>query len=585
MKKLMRLATILFVAFFSIIPIYAQDTYIDDMDIKCVIDQKGTATFTETWDMYAYEGTEGYKVFSNMHDMKINLISVTESGNKYKILDEWDIDASKSEKTNKAGINYTDDGYELCFGLGKYGHKKYTMTYTISHFIQQYEETQGINYAFMGDMELDVNNVTVDISSKAQEFTTDNSKIWGYGYEGRCDYLENGHIRMSTEGDINRVQLLSSIENSPYSAPGTYHKNEKFSDVESDAQDGASFDDSDDYDDGDDYYEDDDGIFGVVFSIFGFGIFAAVAAIFGIALSDGGESEKRTLFRDGSTFNKKEVRPFRDIPTKDILYFYYLADKAGLINDNNKGGLLSAYLLKWIRDKNVSFTKGEKTGFLFKKDTYEIDFRNEFYTENSIEEDARKYFIKASGKDHILQTKEFERWAEKNYTTVRAYFNRAKNYEQENIRTQGLLKVKRTKEKKFLFNRNVTQYIFDEKVKEDMEHVYGLYLFLKDQNNMKEKEAIEVHLWDEYLMFASILGIADTVQKQLNIVCPEYQEMYYDYYTSYYISNMFIRNAVSRSEQAYHTANSGSASTGGGGFSSFGGGGGGFSGGGGGGVR
>lgn len=122
-------------------------------------------------------------------------------------------------------------------------------------------------------------------------------------------------------------------------------------------------------------------------------------------------------------------------------------------------------------------------------------------------------------------------------------------------------------------------------VKEDLEHVYGLYLFLIDENNMKEKETIEVHLWDEYLMFASILGIADRVQDQLKIVCPEYEQMNYDYYQSSIISRAFIYNAVMSSDRAYRTANSGSASSGGGGFSSFGGGGGGFSGGGGGGVR
>ena len=30
----------------------------------------------------------------------------------------------------------------------------------------------------------------------------------------------------------------------------------------------------------------------------------------------------------------KNVHPFRDLPTKDLFYFYYLADMAGLMNSN-----------------------------------------------------------------------------------------------------------------------------------------------------------------------------------------------------------------------------------------------------------
>ena len=35
------------------------------------------------------------------------------------------------------------------------------------------------------------------------------------------------------------------------------------------------------------------------------------------------------------------------------------------------------------------------------------------------------------------------------------------------------------------------------------------------------KEAMEVHLWDEYLMFAYLFGIADKVMKQFKNLYPE----------------------------------------------------------------
>ena len=38
---------------------------------------------------------------------------------------------------------------------------------------------------------------------------------------------------------------------------------------------------------------------------------------------------------------------------------------------------------------------------------------------------------------------------------------------------------------------------------------------------MHEKKFIEVHVWNEYLMFAELLGIADKVKEQFSKLYPE----------------------------------------------------------------
>ena len=94
----------------------------------------------------------------------------------------------------------------------------------------------------------------------------------------------------------------------------------------------------------------------------------------------------------------------------------------------------------------------------------------------------------------------------------------------------------------------------------------------------KEKAAIEVKLWDEYLIFAAVLGIADRVEKQLKVAIPRYEETSTcNNFPIYYYTHTFAHNSMSAASSA--------ASAGQGGSSSFSGGGGGFSGGGGGGVR
>ena len=85
-------------------------------------------------------------------------------------------------------------------------------------------------------------------------------------------------------------------------------------------------------------------------------------------------------------------------------------------------------------------------------------------------------------------------------------------------------------------------------------------------------------LWEEYLMYAQIFGVASEVAKQ-------FKKLYPDVITDYnYESVVFVRNVSYSGMRAASTARSRaqSYSSGGGGFSSGGGGGGSFGGGGGG---
>ena len=112
-------------------------------------------------------------------------------------------------------------------------------------------------------------------------------------------------------------------------------------------------------------------------------------------------------------------------------------------------------------------------------------------------------------------------------------------------------------------------------------HVIEFKNFLKDFTLSKQREAVEVGLWKDYLVFAQLYGIADKVAEQFKKLYPaEFQEVVQntglDTYTMLYVINH--TNAISTSALQSAYAKAGSVS-GGGGHSSFGGGGG-FSGGG-----
>ena len=114
---------------------------------------------------------------------------------------------------------------------------------------------------------------------------------------------------------------------------------------------------------------------------------------------------------------------------------------------------------------------------------------------------------------------------------------------------------------------------------EEAKKVAGLKKFLNEFSNIKDRNAIEVNLWDEYLMYAYIFGIAKKVLKEFKDLYPDVitDEVYNDATFVYMISDSGVSSATTARDRAQ------SYSSGGGGFSSGGGGGGSFGGGGGGG--
>ena len=125
----------------------------------------------------------------------------------------------------------------------------------------------------------------------------------------------------------------------------------------------------------------------------------------------------------------------------------------------------------------------------------------------------------------------------------------------------------------------------NDKIYNDSIQLYGLKKYLEEFSRMNTKEVMEVKLWDEYLMFAYLFGIADKVAKQLKDMYPEILEqpdmngsVLYDYDTLLFLNHISMKS-VSAASSARAAAQS--YSSGGGGFSSGGGGGGSFGGGGG----
>ena len=550
-KKLLLFMLILFAPIW----VYADHIYNIDMDIY--LEEDGTANITEVWDVQADSGTEWYKQLYNLGTEELSNFKVSMDGRdlQYKL---WNVDESLSAKSGYYGINYVSEGLELCFGKGDMNRHKFTLNYTLSNFITNTSDSQVLYQTLFPNVTLD--NFTVTVSS-FYEFP-DTLDVWGYGYQGLA-YVEDGKIKMTNDGYTVRndyVVLLAKFPSATFKTDNYNGDFGSFDDVLNKANEGT--------------FEYDYGtkqsawqkilniLSGLVHMIIPLGIigFAASAAM-----------KSGYGYKDNKTIDKKNVPMFRDIPcNKDI---YYANTLIFLNNfDYKETNIFGAIILKWLRQGKIAF-KNETTG-IFNKETSMIDLTLNPTFDLPIEQELFDIMYKAS-EDGYLESRELEKWAKKHYEKFLGIFNRIKDQKLNELKANN--HVYRRVNKEECKKKNV----MDDMIYKDSQELYGLKKFLKEFSDMQNKEAIEVKLWDEYLMFAYLFGMADKVAKQFKNLYPEIvREMEannLDYGTFVYINNISTRSvhAASAARQAAE-----SYSSGGGGFSSGGGGGGSFGGGG-----
>ena len=183
----------------------------------------------------------------------------------------------------------------------------------------------------------------------------------------------------------------------------------------------------------------------------------------------------------------------------------------------------------------------------------------------------------SASKDGILESKEFEKYCKNNYDKVLDWFDDIIKNEKQKLVTEGLITVE--EKKKFgMFNHKM--YSATSSLRKEAEEIYGLKHYLLDYTLIKDREAIEVQLFEEYLVYAQMLGIAKKVAKDFKELYPDViEQSSFNTYDTVIFVNTWSTHSVSAATSAQARAQS--YSSGGGGFSSGGGGGGSFGGGGG----
>jgi uncharacterized membrane protein YgcG len=546
---------------------FADEQKVYDLDITVTLYSHGVAGIHEVWDLDTGEGiTEWYLPRENLGDIEVFNLKVLDeqynNANPFTDVGEWDVDLSRKQKTGKSGIVHKSNGVELCWGIGEYGHHVFHVFYGMKNVVKTLNDYDMLHMQFVNDeLKSPPQHVRVTIETDQESvkavLDTANTRIWGFGYEGTVAFQEDGSVVFESSepfGYYSSVIALLRFEKGMFDSPSVQERD--FQEVLDRAMEGADFGPrGDSYDDD----EDDDWWASLI---------AILLMFFGSkkALNKGmGKVSKREKKKFMGA-KESEVTWYRDVPMDgDLIAADYALSRLG--EDRKKNALASAEILRMIYQGYLDVRK-DPSGKI------EIVFADNKYGKgemDSIASDLWSMMLEASGDDRVLQDKEFSTWSNKNKKRLYSWTEKMTLMGKKRFRDNGWMQTVSTKT--------------TPEGQLEVQHLVGFRKFLEDFTLTGQRETIEVHLWQDYLVYGALLGIADKVAKQLQDIDPVLfqQTIGYDYTTFNGALNSLnsLSRSITSANRAYlaSTYSGGSSWSGGGGHSSFGGGGG-FSGGG-----
>lgn len=518
---------------------------VPEMEIDVALRQDGSAVITQVWTADTDEGTEFYLSCQNAGSLYITDFSVSDAAGDYTFLEDWDVDASFAEKAGKCGIVETDGGVELCWGISEYGSRQYTVTYTLHGLVGAYSDADGFLYRFVDDMSVFPTDVALTIRRQdAMPLTDRDCDIWAFGYDGQIQF-ETGEICAWSETALEHgqhmtvmVALEKGVLAPQRAAEGSFEavKERAFA--------------------GSDYEEGGGG--GLTDFLIGAGAMALVFGAIALGMAISARVRKAKLNR-----RAKRVDYFRDAPNGGNLNVTHrLGAACGLCREDS---LLGAYLLRLIRDGAL---EPEETD----AGSPQVDLRLTRPPRDGDPYDDAFYTIleAAAGADGTLQARELERFSDRNSKPLASFADSCQQDADRAMTSAGCYRGKVCRGLKSLTRQGQQQ----------LDEILGLKRFLLDFSLIHERGVKETVIWQDYLIYAHLLGIADQVAPQIRKLYPDALPQVERFercigYSGYYSSYLYSACAREQRQAAARSAGSGGSASFGGGDGYSGGGGGG----------
>lgn len=597
---------IIFILIFAIIILLGLTTksnaslYLNNLDFYAEIDTNGNMNVTETWNIRISNTNTLYKTFE-LNENKysgITNVQVSEVGRgDFTETDEWAYHLTKDYYFG--GIN--DDGkFEISFGVGlddSTATNTYKISYTVVDAIKKYDDCAELYWQFLGsDAAVDASKITGTIKLPSEADSKEDIRVWGHveTLNGEIYVTSTDTVEFSLDNYIsgNYVEVRIAMPSEMIeTAERTYNKNVLPSIIEEETEWANEANARRER------KQRNEKIIKTVI--------IAVMVIIGIILL------RQTVKYIKIFKNTKKLIPtekyeyFREKPDKnstpaDALFLYNNGVNAASTAFGNvfSATLLNLSLKGYFKITVEQNEKGKKETLIYetKKDIEDLQYE---------EERIARFVKNAIDSKEKITIKELQKYIRNHASSVSSLIEKTGiETKNKNKMTENFDEEKSKEKSKYIgiaivyfavamfcitflpvvilliINAilalmingklsNLTQKGIDER-----EKWKGLKKYMEDFSLLNEKEIPALEVWEEYLVYATVFGIADKVIKQLKMVYPQIDEMD-DFNTASYIYLMSHTNFNSSFSKAINSSISSTMSSGSGGGGGFSGGGGG----------
>lgn len=588
----------------------SSDLYLNHLDFQASINNDGSMDVTEKWNIKINDTNTLYKTFltdktkySGIKNVKVT--DITNSNNKpfYK-QNQWSYHLPKGNYFG--GIN-NDNQFEIAWGVGLEDNsatRVYEISYQVEDAISKYSDYGELYWQFVGkDFEVDAKNITGTIYLPSHADNKEDIKVWGHTED------LNGEIYVTDtnkiEFTINQFRAGRYVEIRtlfPENMLGTIKRGENKPRLNQVVEEETTW---------------------VNQANARRKMKETTKTILGIAVNIGGIillifSVRSSIKTIKKIKTSKKIKPtqkltyYREIPRSDSTPAEALAllvkQVGGFNNSTYLGRIFTATLLNLSLKKFLKFEQDDK---IITIKILEQAPQGLASDEKVIFEYLKKATDKTNGQ---IDTKELEKYIKKSRSKVLKLESDISNATEQTL-YQKQLADKQEKDKKaklttftiflvisiFFISGISTISIFygivpwammllmlaviiqliiygilNSKINvltqegvNEREKWKGLKKYMEDFSMLDKREIPEVAIWENFLVYATVFGIAHKVLKQLKIVYPNINEQW-DMHTYGYMYLMLNTNFSSSFSSAITSSMSttySSATGGGGGFS------------------
>lgn len=455
------------------------------------LEKDGTATVYERWDVATGDDiTEWYLVRENLGDIVIDSLEVEVDEKPLHFEGEWDVHRTLEQKAGKCGIVHKSGGVELCWGIGSHGDHIFDVLYQMHGAVKSARDYDYMHLQLISPgLSSPPKQVRVFVGSHETQLDTTVARVWGFGYEGICIFedgrvvVENDYPFSTDDSVIVLLRLDKGI------LDPTSVRDQDFQEVLDRAMIDADFgtDEEEDYTLG--YW-----VMGILTAIFGGGWL-------GFRIDKKIKESPNYLYKKYLGVKRKDILWYRDIPFNGNLpASQFVLRKLGE-GASGTGPLTSALILRMIYNGYLDVSR-----LLEKKDT-EIRFTDKDPSDlDSLSLGLYQMMKEAAGENSILEKNEFTTWSKAHAQQCYEWHNKAFDAGRMAVKDNGWV--------------GDTFDVLSKTGKEEGIKLMGLQKFLTEFTLTSQREAIEAHLWKEYLVYSSIMGIARIVAQQLKEIAP-----------------------------------------------------------------